>query len=241
VNVDTDVVVLAVFVMAIASTVQASVGFGANMLAAPVFALLDPDLVPGPIFLAAGVLTLATALRERDGIDWMVVRHATAGRIPGAIVGAFVLAAVSDRALQLMVGITILVAVALSSGRIRIRDTRSTHVVAGVASGFGATTAAIGGPPLALTLQHREGPALRATMSAYFAIGTAITIPAIAGAGRLGRSELLVGVALIPGAVLGFVVSGPLRRHVDAGRVRPLVLGLAGLAAVVLIAKVVAE
>jgi len=81
-NVDTDVILLAVLVMALASTVQAAVGFGANMLAAPVLALLDPDLVPGPIFVAAAVLTVATALREPDDIDWAVVRNATAGRIP---------------------------------------------------------------------------------------------------------------------------------------------------------------
>ena len=147
------------------------------------------------------------------------------------------LAAVSDRALQLMVGIAILLAVALASGIVHVRDSRATHAAAGVVSGFSATTAAIGGPPLALTLQRRSGPVLRATMGAYFAIGTFITMPAIAGAGRLGRSELLAGAALVPGAMLGFLASYPLRRHVDAGRVRPLVLGLAGVAAVVLIVR----
>lgn len=236
-NVDTDIILIAVLVMALAATVQGSVGFGANMIGAPVLALLDPDLVPGPIFIAAGTLTFATALRESDDVDWAVVRSATAGRIPGAIVGAFVLAAVTDRSLRLIVGITILIAVALSSGIIRIRDNRATHVGAGLVSGFGATTSAIGGPPMALTLQHRSGPALRATMGAYFAIGTAITLPAIAAAGRLGRSELLAGIALVPGVLVGFIASGPLRRHVDAGRVRPLVLGIAGLAAAVLITR----
>jgi uncharacterized protein len=243
-SVDTDVILLAVLVMTVAATVQGSVGFGANMLAAPVLALLDPDLVPGPIFVAAALLTFATALREPDAIDWQVVRRATAGRVPGSIIGAFVLAAVTDRSLQLMVGLTILVAIVLSSGALsqrvdRIRDSRATHVGAGFVSGFGATTAAIGGPPMALTLQHRAGPALRATMGAYFAIGTMITLPAIAAAGRLGRSELLAGAALVPGVLLGFTVSGPLRRHVDAGRVRPLVLGLAGLAAAVLIVRTI--
>ncbi len=109
-NVEPEVIIVAVLVMAVASLVQASVGFGANMLAAPVFALLDPDLVPGPIFLAAGVLTVATALRERDGIDRAVVKWCTAGRIPGAVVGAIVLSQVTDTSLQLMVALSILVA-----------------------------------------------------------------------------------------------------------------------------------
>lgn len=236
-NVDTDVMLIAVLVMTVAATVQASVGFGANMLAAPLFALLDPDLVPGPIFVAAGVLTFATAIREREAVDRSVVGWATAGRIPGAVIGAFVLAAATDRAIQLMVGISILVAVVLSSGVIHIREKRSTFLGAGLVSGFGATTASIGGPPLALALQHRSGPSLRATMGIYFAIGSLITMPAIAAAGRLGRPELLAGAALVPGALAGFVISGPLRSRVDAGRVRPLVLGLAGVAAVVLIVR----
>lgn len=238
-KVDAEIILLAAFVMMIASTVQASVGFGANMLAAPVFALLDPNLVPGPIFVAAGVLTLATALRERDEVDRAVVGWATAGRIPGAIVGGIVLAAATDRSIQLMVGLSILVAVVLSSGLVRIPERRTTFVGAGVLSGFGATTAAIGGPPVALVLQHRSGPSLRATMGAYFTIGTLITLPVIAVAGRLGTDELLIGLALVPGALLGFAISGPLRPRVDAGRIRPLVLGLAAIAAVVLIARTV--
>jgi hypothetical protein len=136
-----------------------------------------------------------------------------------------------------MVGISILVAVALSSGIVRIPEKRSTYLGAGTVSGFGATTAAIGGPPLALVLQHRSGSALRSTMGAYFVLGTMITLPAIAGAGRFGTDEFLVGIALIPGALIGFAVSGPLRSRVDAGRVRPLVLGLASIAAVVLIVR----
>lgn len=236
-NVDTDILLIAVLVMAVAATVQASVGFGANLLAAPTFAILDPDLVPGPIFVATGVLTLATALRERDDVDRTVVGWATAGRIPGSILGALVLAAATDRSIQLTVGIAILIAVLLSSGVLRVPERRETYFGAGVVSGFGATTAAIGGPPVALTLQHRSGPALRATMGAFFAIGTLITIPAIAAAGRLGGDELLVGAAIVPGALVGFAASGPLRPRVDAGRVRPLVLGLAAVAAAVLIIR----
>ncbi|MEZ5166629.1 MAG: hypothetical protein R2695_09070 [Acidimicrobiales bacterium] len=46
-------------------------------------ALLDPDLVPGPFFVATIVLTFASAGREWHGIDWSVVRWATVGRVPG--------------------------------------------------------------------------------------------------------------------------------------------------------------
>ena len=48
---------LAVFVvMAVASTMQSSVGMGQGLIAAPLFRLLEPDLLPGPIVVAS-VLT----------------------------------------------------------------------------------------------------------------------------------------------------------------------------------------
>ncbi|MEZ5166628.1 MAG: TSUP family transporter [Acidimicrobiales bacterium] len=148
-----------------------------------------------------------------------------------------VLASVTDRSLGLTVGFSILVAVVLSVGVLRVRDAPPAHLGAGAVSGFGATAAGIGGPPMALVLQHRPGAEFRATMSAFFAIGTLINVPAIAGAGRLGRAELLAALVMTPGVVAGFVASGPLRRHVDAGRVRPLVLLLSSASAVALILK----
>ena len=177
-DVDTTVVVAAAVVFGAGAFVQASVGFGAHLLATPLLALMDPDLVPGPIFVAGAALTVATAAREREDIDWTAVRWGTAGRLPGAALGAIVLARVSDPALQLMVGVTILVAVAFSVGWLRVPVNRASLAVAGSASGFGATTAGIGGPPMALVLQRRPGPELRSTMSAYFSVGTLITLPA---------------------------------------------------------------
>ena len=131
VSVDTDVVLVAVLVMTIASTVQASVGFGANLLAAPVFAHARPG--SGPRTRSSWPPRRSPSpwrSRERDDVDRHVVGWATAGRLPGAIVGAIVLAAATDRAVQLMVAITILVAVALSSAV--VRHPRATfHVLRG--------------------------------------------------------------------------------------------------------------
>jgi len=239
VNVDTSSLILALLIITCSSTIQGSVGFGANLLAAPLLALIDTSFVPGPIFIASTSLIISTALRERDQVDWHFVGWAGLGRLPGVVAGAFVLGTVSDSSLRLLVALTILVAVALSAGIIRIPESRSAFVVAGAMSGFGGTSASIGGPPVALALQHRSGPQVRSSMSAFFVIGAFMTLPAIALAGRLGSGEILTGLALIPASLLGFVISGPLRKYVDAGRVRPLVLGLSVLSAAALLVKIV--
>jgi hypothetical protein len=51
-------------IMSIASSLQASVGFGLALLAVPLLALVDPRLVPGPMLLAGSLLALASAYRE---------------------------------------------------------------------------------------------------------------------------------------------------------------------------------
>lgn len=238
VNVDASSLLLALAIITFASTIQGSVGFGANLIAAPLLALIDTALVPGPIFIASTSLILASAIRERDHVDWSFVGWAGLGRFPGVVAGAVVLGSVSDFSLRLLVALTIIVAVVLSSGVIHIPESRPAFAVAGALSGFGGTSASIGGPPVALALQHRSGSQVRSSMSAFFVIGATMTLPAMALAGRLGSGEILTGLALIPASQLGFLISGPLRKFVDAGRVRPMVLGLSVISAAALIVKI---
>ncbi len=237
-SVDLVTLLIALLVITLSSTVQGSVGFGANLLAAPMLALIDTDLVPGPIFLASISLSIATAMRERDHVDVSFVGWAISGRVPGVVAGAVVLSLVSDTSLQLLVGFTILVAIVLSSGIIVIPESRLVFAAAGATSGFGATTASIGGPPVALSMQHRSGPQMRSTMATYFLLGAPITLPAMAVAGRLGSAEILTGLALMPASLLGFALSGPIRPHVDAGRLRPIVLTVSTASAVALLLRV---
>ena len=237
-NVEPEIIVAAVVIMAVASCVQGSIGFGCGLLAIPLFALLDPDLVPGPIFVGNAVLTTSTALRERKDIDWSAVRWGTAGRLPGTIAGSLVLARATDTSLQLLVAIVILLAVALSVGPLRVPTNAPTLLVAGGFSGFSATSVGFGGPPMALLLQHRPGPQFRSTMGMYFTVGLFMVVPGIALAGRLGVDELIVGAALVPGAIAGFAASGPLRKHVDARSLAPIVLLGATAAAFALLVRV---
>jgi len=239
-NVDPEIIVAAVAVIAVASCVQGSVGFGCGLLAIPVFALLDPDLVPGPIFVSNAVLTSSTALRERHDIDWSAVRWGTVGRLPGTVVGSLVLARVTDTSLQALVAIVILAVVALSARPLKLPGNTAALVGAGGLSGFGSTSVGIGGPPMALVLRNRTGPQFRSTMGMFFSVGLVMVVPGIALAGRLGIDELLIGAALVPGTLCGFAASGPLRKHIDGHNLAPIVLVGATLASVALLVRVFA-
>ena len=48
---------LVTVVMFVGAGIQGGVGFGMNLIAAPILLLIDPRLVPGPAVLAAAVIT----------------------------------------------------------------------------------------------------------------------------------------------------------------------------------------
>ena len=47
------------------AAVQGAVGFGANLVAAPLLVLLGEGFVPGPVIVASGVLNVLAGLAQR--------------------------------------------------------------------------------------------------------------------------------------------------------------------------------
>jgi uncharacterized membrane protein YfcA len=226
--------VLAALVVAGGSVVQGSVGFGLNLLAVPVLLLVDAALVPGPTLVAGLALSVLVAGREFGAMDRRL-GFAFLGLVPGAVAGALVLVTVPQSALNVLLGFLVLVAVALSAARWEPQIRATSLFGAGAASGFLSTAAAIGGPPMALLYARADAARLRSTLSGFFVVTAVLSLVILAVFGQFGAQDLRTSAALLPGVLVGFVLSGPLRRYVDRGSARPVVLGLSGLAAVVAI------
>ena len=110
---------------------------------------------------------------------------------------------------------------------------------AGAASGFMATAAGLGGPPVALVYQRESGVRLRGTLAAYFIVGTVLSLMRA----RMGRTirrseEMRMSVLLIPGTVIGYFMSRPAAAYLDGGRTRVAVLTVSALAAISVIVTV---
>jgi hypothetical protein len=80
----------------VASTLQGVVGFGANLLAVPVVALIVPAALPGAMVIPGVPMALAMAVRERQHVDWRGSRFILLGRIPGTALGVVVVALFSN-------------------------------------------------------------------------------------------------------------------------------------------------
>ncbi|MET8901064.1 MULTISPECIES: sulfite exporter TauE/SafE family protein [unclassified Streptomyces] len=214
---------------------QVSVGFGLGMIAAPVFALVDPALAPTAVLLLATGVTAAVLVRERGRADLRGCGWALAGRLPGVLAGALLVVALPARHLALLVAAVVLAGATVSVAGYVPRQRRSSVVLAGMASGLMGTATSIGGPPMAMVWQRLGGPELRATMSAFFLAGSLMSLAALTAAGAVGAHALRGTALLTPAAVAGVLLAGPLTRRLNVRRTRAAATALAVAGAVVLV------
>jgi hypothetical protein len=137
----------------------------------------------------------------------------------------------------IIVAIVVLTAVALSMTTWEARPTPRALLAAGAVSGVSGTATSVGGPPVALLYQRSAGPTVRSTMGLYFLIGNVTSVGALALAGEVGMRDVARALVLLPFLVVGFLLSGPMRRHVNGPRLRVAVLGLSAASAVVLLVR----
>jgi len=224
-------------IVALGATVQGAVGFGLALVAAPVLVQIDPHLVPGPMLIAALLMLGLTIWRDREGIHLAGVGWSVVGRLPGTVVGAFVIGAVSADRMAAAVGVVVWLAVILSLWGPRLRPTPYTLVAAGVLSGLMGTTSSIGGPPIAMVYQHESGVRLRGTLASFFLVGGVMSLVALHFVGRLGLRELCGAAVLAPGILVGFLLSSRIAPLIDRGHTRVAVLATAAAAAAILLIR----
>ena len=158
--------VLALVAVAAGALIQGSIGFGSAFVAVPMIALLYPEALPAtPLLLALPMTTLMTA-REWRSIDVTGFFLITGARAVGTAAGVTFLVLVPASFLSVLVGLLIAALALLSFFRPNFEVNNKTRIAGGMASGITSTTAAIGGPPLAIVYQRESPDVIRSTYCA---------------------------------------------------------------------------
>jgi len=199
--------VIAALVIFLGSYVQSSIGFGLAIIAAPLLFFVDPLLVPAPITVCALLLSVPNALKHRHTINLAGLKFAIIGRVPGTVAGGLVLLVINQRDLTLFLGACVLIAVAISVSHLRLRPTKVAMLFAGFLSGFMGTSSAIGGPPMALVMQHEGGDYIRGNLAAFFIVSASMSLLMLSAVGRFGAAEFMLSLPLIPAALAGYWVA----------------------------------
>ena len=221
----------------VAATVQSVVGIGLGLVAAPVTALVAPELMPGLLIALAVVLPVLTLVTQHHEIDWRGLAWSMPTRLVGTAVGVWVVAQFSSRSLGIAVGVMVLAAVLLTWRAVEVPVNRATLAGAGLVSGVAGTATSIGGPPFALLYQHRSPAQVRSTMAIYFMVGAAMSLVGLGLSGELTWQQARAGAVLAPVVLAGVLLAVPLRRRLPASLVRPAVLVLCGTSASVLLVR----
>ena len=229
-----ELILLAVVVFA-AACLQGSIGFGLGMLAAPFVTLVDPTLLPASVIMLAIAISGVVAVLERRALDLRGTSWALLGRVPGSAIGAFLVSVLTPGLLAWVVALTVLFGVVVSLRGWHPRVTRTSQMVAGAASGIMGTATSIGGAPMAMVWQGSESSRYRGSMSAFFLVGSLLSLVALLLWGAISAETLRFVAWMLPAALAGTLVSRRLNRHLNRTRIRYAALGAASFGAVILI------
>jgi uncharacterized membrane protein YfcA len=206
--------------------VQAVVGLGMGLVAAPVVGLLAPSLVPAlPLWLALLISGLMLA-GERAHVDWRALAWALPGRVPGTVVGAWLVSRFTEEQIGVALALMTLLAVGFAVRAARIPVTPTTLVSAGFGAGVTGTATSIGGPAIALLFQREAPEVMRSTLSVFFFAGVLLSLTGLGLSGSIGRESWHVALVLAPGVLVGMLVGSAVRDriHRDAFRAGVLVV-----------------
>ncbi|MFC7400843.1 sulfite exporter TauE/SafE family protein [Citricoccus sp. GCM10030269] len=209
-----------VAIVVVASSLQGSIGFGAGMVAAPAIALVAPELLPALVVMFACLLTLMVTIRERAHLDLAGAGWALLGRLPGSVIGAFMVVVLPVTALSWVVAVSVLAGTGSAFLGWRPAPTRGVLVTAGALSGIMGTSTSVGGAPMAIVWQGQEPARTRGTMSAFFLVGSIVSVVMLALVGAVTWYAVHVFLGLIPAVAVGFLLSRRLNHWMNTERLR---------------------
>ncbi|MFM8562945.1 MAG: sulfite exporter TauE/SafE family protein [Acidimicrobiia bacterium] len=223
----------------VAATTQVTVGFGFALLAVPLMAIAVDTHEAVVISTLLGLMTSGLQTwHGRGDIDRPVVRRLVAGAVVGLPVGILVFQRVDERLLKILLGGSVLLAVALLAAGLAGRGSNRTDIWCGVVSGALAASLSTNGPPLVFALQARGLPmsSFRPSINAVFTISGVLSLLAFTVGGDVTSDALVHAAMAVPVMLIGSRVGFLLRERVPESGARRLVLTLlaaAGSSAIV--------
>jgi uncharacterized membrane protein YfcA len=234
----------AVLIVFGAAAIAGLAGFGFSIVSVSPLLIFYP---PATVIAINKILTLGTTwvilLDTWRLVSWSHLRRLLPGAVIGMGVGVLVLKAVEPQAIELAVGImVILFALLLLSGLVQhLPEQPWMAPVAGLASGVSSTSTGLSGPPLVLlfTVIGMPVQVFRGTSAAYFLLIDAVGFPALISQGLITRDDVVLSLLLAPVAIAGRWVGSLLVPYVTPASFRRVVLVLLLVTGTVAIANVV--
>lgn len=224
-------------VVIFSAIVQTATGMGFGMIAAPLLALISLELVPGPMLFVNLFLSL---LMLGDGRS-QIVRREVVLLLPtilvGTAIGAAIVMALPGDILGIVFALMILSAVAITLFAKALAMTTGNLAACGVAVGVMGTATGIPGGPLVVLYQNEPMEKTRPTMALVFTFSYTSSLIALSIAGVFSLQLAFLGLLMLPGLMIGYILGKRVRGHMSREIGRFLMLSIASSGAVLLLAK----
>ena len=206
-------------------------------MAGPALFAIDPNFAPGPLLMAAQLVSLRHIYAERDHIDRTAFTNSIKGLPIGLGCGLVVLSLLSDRTMGLLVGgLTAAAAITLLTGA-QVRRTNASDIAGGAVCTFASVTAGLPGPPLVIAFHDMNPRQMRGTSAAFMLSVAAIGFIALAATGNFGSEEIELTMWLMPGVLVGLFIARWVRPLIDRPWFRPLILVVALIGGLALVLR----
>ncbi len=227
--------VLATVIVAVAAFVQAAAGIGFAMVAVPMLALINLGYVPGASLFAMLALCLMMVCRGWRDIDGEGLSALLPGLGVGTLVGALFLGSLPASGMGLIFGSAVLIGLLIGQMGFVLRRSITSSALSGMIAGFMGTMAGIHGPALVVVYQKMAPRNARATIALIFIIASTLSLSSLYFTGLFGQRELLMGLTLWPGVLIGYVLAISCGHRISDIVAHRTMLGLAALSALLLI------
>jgi uncharacterized membrane protein YfcA len=207
------------------AAVQSATGFGFALVLSPaLFAATDPVEAVTALLVLGLALTLLVLFEggRPEHVDWRALLPMLVAALPGLAAGAVALTQLSKEALQVAVGVAVILAAGwqLRRGRERPSPPAAAGWAAGFASGALTTSISVSGPPIVLWLEARgvRPEEFRASLAASFLILNLVGGAVLIGAEGTGALDVAVAAPLLALVIVGYLVGARLFRRIDRER-----------------------
>jgi len=212
--------------------VQTSVGFGLAVVSAPIIVVVSPLWVPIVLTMSALWLSAVNTWDQRRHLNAKAMAVPMITRLPGTVIGVWLLTQMSITALQIIVSSMVLLAVIVTYWAPHYPANRLNLGIAGAISGLTGAATAIGGTPMAIVMQHGDPRETRANLSLYFTYSCIVSLIGYYWAGLLHLELLVESMSFAPIILIGYFIGVKTRYLIDAKRFRSILMFLCLIAGV---------
>ena len=237
---------VALAAIAVGGALQRISGMGVGMIAAPTLSLLFGPVAGVTLSnVAASVSAVILFLLLRKDVDWLRFLRLAPLLVAGSFAGAAAVRVLDAHWLEILLGASVLVAVAAVLGLQQRFTAQGNGAVfaSGAVAGFMNTTAGIAGPALAVyaVASRWDQRSWAATLQPVFLLANLTSL----GTKALFGTTLPPGLhvpwpvwaAVVVGGPLGVLVGSLIARRVDASRARLIAICLAGVGGTVALVR----